>query len=189
MPLGPVYQARVLFVQVNDEALKILNDAWRRDLALTELETKVRLGGYTTLFSRAMPINPLDPKIKSMFGELELPKELASVEADPPFLTKVFRLPNSYAVLEILAVRPAPDPAELARAGQKAFERATGQAAFHGWVTKLKRQASIVINPNYPDLGNSVEEASLKESALGAKLSSTATFNIASDSFWRESLP
>ncbi|MDR0548810.1 MAG: SurA N-terminal domain-containing protein [Deltaproteobacteria bacterium] len=154
MPKGPVYQAQVLFVQAHDEAYKILKESWRRNLTLAELETKVRFGGYATLFSRAMSIDPLDPKTLATFGRVNLRDELA-ISLDPPYLTQIFRLPNSYAVLEVLAIRPAIQPTELARAGQKAFEESTGQATFLAWVAKLKSEATIVINPNYPDLGQS----------------------------------
>jgi hypothetical protein len=151
-PKGPVYRVRGLFVQANDEALKAAEKAWRRDLPLTELETKIRVEGFIAIFSRVMSVNPLDPNNKAIFGEADLGAELDPAGSTPPYLTKIFRLPNSYVVLEVQEIRPALDPEELAKAARKAFERAEGEAAFREWVEGLRRNAEIVINPNYLDL-------------------------------------
>ncbi|MDR1870323.1 MAG: SurA N-terminal domain-containing protein [Deltaproteobacteria bacterium] len=157
MPLSPVYRGRVLFVQATSEAKKLLDAVWKRDLAIEELEVQVRLGGFTTLLSRVMTINPLDQKVRAMFGGVSLREELAEAETKLPYLSRVFALPHSYAIVEVIAVQPAPEPAELAAAARKAFERELGREAFQKWVADKKRAAVIVINPNYPDL----EEPSL----------------------------
>jgi hypothetical protein len=152
MPKGPVYRARVLFIQASDEALAVLKAAWKKELSLSELEVQVRIGGYATLLSRVLTVNPLDPTLREMFGQVDLRAALAQDVAKPPYLTPIFRLPNSYAVLEVLEIRPAPEPDELARAAQKAYERQAGQEAFQAWVDRLRQKAEVVVNPNYPDL-------------------------------------
>jgi hypothetical protein len=154
MPKSPIYRAKVLFAQAGEGVEELIEANWRKNLPLSELEVKIRLAGFTTLMSRVISINPLDPQTRAMFGRADLLTSLAPpTGVGPPYLTPAFRLPNSWAVLEVQAIRPTPDPNQLARAARKAYERQAGQEAFDLWVEELKKEATIVINPNYPDLG------------------------------------
>ncbi|MDR1577404.1 MAG: SurA N-terminal domain-containing protein [Deltaproteobacteria bacterium] len=153
MPKSQIYKVEVLFMSKVAGARDLLTKALKKNPTIEELETEVRLEGLATLRSRVMSLNPLDPEARNLLGQERLWEVLAAHGRPTPYLVGPFESPNSWAVVEILEIRPAPEADLLALAAQKAYELQTGQTAFKAWLAQIRSQAIVVINPNYPDLG------------------------------------
>jgi hypothetical protein len=147
-----LYQVRSLLAEPNPAAEKILSS--RRGLTLeedflTEMAIKVREAGYSVIISQPMSLYPLDPEVERLFPGLNLASELSEASLSPQKLTKVLRLPESYAVFEVISVSPPVSSEELAKAGRNAYEDLVSDRAFRLWLEEEKAKADIVVNPNF----------------------------------------
>jgi hypothetical protein len=159
MPKSPIYKVQALFVAKGEGVWETLAEAMEKTKGLADLELKIRSRGFITLKSQVMSLNPLDAEARRLLGQERLWEVLAPNGRKTPYLVGPFELPNSWALVETLEVKPTPDPESLALAARRAFELEEGQKAFKAWLAKARSQAKVVINPNILELGLTEREA------------------------------
>lgn len=106
---------------------------------LENLADQFKLEGLAAIVSGPLWLSGdgFDPKGLEVLEEGLAQKKLAGP----------IRLDESWAIYEVLEIKPGLSPAEEFRAAQTAFENLAGEKAFREWLDELRATADIKINP------------------------------------------
>ncbi|MDR3204613.1 MAG: SurA N-terminal domain-containing protein [Deltaproteobacteria bacterium] len=144
--IGAIYKVRVLLAQKDSKVFSLLNSSQAKG-DLQERAALVIETGFPAAVGGPLIINPLDRQTLSMFREASLVKRLEQASSSKGRLTKPFELGQNICVIEVLEVEKPFTAEELLLAAKKAYELELIEKAFADWLSDLKREAKININP------------------------------------------
>ncbi|MDR0881176.1 MAG: SurA N-terminal domain-containing protein [Candidatus Adiutrix sp.] len=134
--LPPRYLVRVLFLPPRDQA-----PAWpiKKPPSLAQLAAQFEKKGLAVILSGPLWLgaDQFPPADRAALKQAVAEKRLAGP----------FRLPESWAVYEVLEVVPGPTPAEEFQAAKAAFEDQAGRLAFQEWLAALRAGADLKMAP------------------------------------------
>jgi hypothetical protein len=149
--LPSVFKARAVLTDKTEETFKLLTKKTKSPPGVEELLSRLKEGGAAYILSDVLYLDPAKAE-KGPFAGQNLSEALMKAWESPSRLSEVLVLPESYAVIEILELLPPASPEELALAARGSYENSVSDKAFREYLSEIRAQSVIEINPNFPEL-------------------------------------